>query len=1079
MDEISNGACTGEIAAAYAAGLISAEQAILTAFFRGKAVSCVTARGAMLALGSSKEHVTERIRNLGLLKRVQLACENSPSDVTASGDVVAIHQLADSIQADGLFARELKTNHKAYHSSHMLSIQDYYEKLLHPLFHKTTTARSSVESTVSCTMVSTVTGHPVDHSTVQDARYWTRNLVSPVEFLEAVSSLSLTGSFQVVEIGPHSTLEMPLKKCWSSDTTFEYCHTLKRNADDVKSLISTVEHLFLRGHAIDFVSVNLRSTKPQPLSTAAPTLRCLNGLPRYNWSYDEVLWSEPRISQELRSRKHPRHPLLGSRIPGGSAKVLMWRNVFRTRDTPWVADHTIGPWTIFPGAAYIALAIEALLQANSHGEASPNSIWMHDLKFLRALDLSEYPNGIEIVTTIMKSSLTAQAKSGCLWRYEISSVQEGVWRDHASGNLELHCSPTPPSSPLIYDDIPMDDLAARHFYKRFDEIGFRVGPSFKSMTDLRIPTSRDREIACASTKVIKESPSRIGQRSSYVLHPLTIDAIFQTGALSTTRGDLQTLLSRIPVAIESLYVSAKSCENATSWLMRASSQKVGIETRLMEGSLYDQSGQLACEIRGIRTVGFNVSLPETEMRERLPMFAVSWKPDLRFSSRGLVEAIMEHVDMSKALTAHAFSQPTRLIWAIMDLVAHARPGADVLIISKGQDHIAKELKEVSQSEASSPTRQAVGSIDFSEALASGGESSTVSKKLYDLIVRTSVSRIRHPSITTKTDQKHKTQESDNACASFEMVSALAKPESFLVVTTESGTQPRRCEDYATIATMSHDDRRFQVMRRANNPLKRVNGPVSNNSIVVHAAQKSQLDEALQQQLGIDQSVGLTESSSGSSRPSSQHGATIIFTAFCAQGTAWSRMTEIELRWLQQTLKSASCLVFVTAGDLLSGRHPDHAIALGLARTVILEHPQLKVLCYDIDNLENDTHSSARNIRQVLEWVAREPHSDLEFIQRKDCVYVSRFVADIVLNERFRIKSTRTFATQALSASKSCRLSIESPGQFESLHFIPEQPRAMGAREVRIDTRAIGVNAKASISSSTGCRKLMWCRTCLC
>lgn len=79
------GHSSGEVAAAYTAGAITAEAAMLISYYRGLATSQGARRGSMVAVGLSKTQVQP------LLERdVVIACENSPQNVTLSGDTEAM-----------------------------------------------------------------------------------------------------------------------------------------------------------------------------------------------------------------------------------------------------------------------------------------------------------------------------------------------------------------------------------------------------------------------------------------------------------------------------------------------------------------------------------------------------------------------------------------------------------------------------------------------------------------------------------------------------------------------------------------------------------------------------------------------------------------------------------------------------------------------------------------------------------------------------------------------------------------------------------------------------------------------------
>jgi acyl transferase domain-containing protein len=81
------GHSSGEIAAAYASGALTLPQAILCAHFRGQAMKTVGRTGAMAAVGLSSEMVQQY-----LVDGAQIACINSPTSVTISGDSTSVDQ---------------------------------------------------------------------------------------------------------------------------------------------------------------------------------------------------------------------------------------------------------------------------------------------------------------------------------------------------------------------------------------------------------------------------------------------------------------------------------------------------------------------------------------------------------------------------------------------------------------------------------------------------------------------------------------------------------------------------------------------------------------------------------------------------------------------------------------------------------------------------------------------------------------------------------------------------------------------------------------------------------------------------
>ena len=129
------GHSSGEIAAAYAAGALSHESALRVAFYRGlaslkcKEQNCT--KGAMVAVGlaaSKVQHWIDQVQQ----GRMSIACINSPTSTTVSGDEEGIEQLRSLLDAGSVSNRRLNVD-VAYHSDHMLVASAYYIESLQGL----------------------------------------------------------------------------------------------------------------------------------------------------------------------------------------------------------------------------------------------------------------------------------------------------------------------------------------------------------------------------------------------------------------------------------------------------------------------------------------------------------------------------------------------------------------------------------------------------------------------------------------------------------------------------------------------------------------------------------------------------------------------------------------------------------------------------------------------------------------------------------------------------------------------------------------------------------------------------------
>ena len=116
------GHSSGEMAAAYASGAITAEGAMAAATFRGTSNVSSDRKGSMAAVGLGSDEVTPY-----LVPGVVIACDNSQSSVTLSGDTEGVKEVIQTLKAErpGVFTRFLRVE-KAFHSREHSSIVCMY-----------------------------------------------------------------------------------------------------------------------------------------------------------------------------------------------------------------------------------------------------------------------------------------------------------------------------------------------------------------------------------------------------------------------------------------------------------------------------------------------------------------------------------------------------------------------------------------------------------------------------------------------------------------------------------------------------------------------------------------------------------------------------------------------------------------------------------------------------------------------------------------------------------------------------------------------------------------------------------------
>jgi NADPH:quinone reductase-like Zn-dependent oxidoreductase/ubiquinone/menaquinone biosynthesis C-methylase UbiE len=489
------GHSSGEIAAAFAAGLVSLRAAMAIAYFRGQAAAQLSRehgkKGGMLALGTSSE-VALKLLQQNTDGYATIAAINSPQSVTVSGDESAIENVKRIADAEGLFTRRLKVE-VAYHSQHMEQVAASYLASVKPFINVESAPVGQDDS--HPVFVSSVTGRIEGADTV-DASYWVKNLLQPVRFADAIESVFSTRDDKInagqrsaklpnviVELGPHSALQNPIKQTVESLrqrsdqrlVQFTYLASLVRGTSGDEALLGLAGNLFSMGTSIDLAMVN---------QIDHHNAHVLTDLPPYAWDKSVSYVHKSRVTQE---KLHPGQPfaqLLGSKSLYGNGSEPTFRQVFTLDDIPWIRDHNVAGHVVFPMTGYLSMAIEALRRASP---TIPSSILIREFHVKRSLDIEE-DERVDITTKLKPAVTGTENFSSTAWAFEISTWTEANgWTAHCHGQIEAEAgdmtvdSPTfKVSAPLIGSD-NLKELDTELEYTTLGRGGTLYGPTFRSM----------------------------------------------------------------------------------------------------------------------------------------------------------------------------------------------------------------------------------------------------------------------------------------------------------------------------------------------------------------------------------------------------------------------------------------------------------------------------------------------------------------------------------------------------------------------------------------------------------------------
>lgn len=1072
------GHSSGEIAAAAAARLITSEEAIKLAYYRGQAAK--KARPdlplGMLAVGSGVEAIEKYLESSD--SKIQIACYNSPTSLTLSGEVSALEKLRDRLQKDNFFARMLLVD-MAYHSDYMKTVGKEYEQMLlencnvSPKSNKV----SKLAQNTPVRMFSSVTGELMNGSPV--AAYWKENMVSSVRFSQAATGLlqSEQSPNFLVEIGPSNALSGPIaqikKQLSGVAADAQYTSALKRGSDAIFPLLEVAGHLFLAGDSVNLHQVNLHQFSKIPA--------VIVDLPNYSWNHSTRYWHETIASKDWRFKKFINHDLLGSKMNGTPWNSPVFKKVLKLADLPWLQDHKLGDQVVFPGSAYVAMAVEAVHQMSmmtEWKEVAPARYRykFRDLKFSRALVLEE-----QAESRIMLSLTPVPGSIPSWFEYKVSSLRETVWTEHSTGLVRIETDYRDEAAPKGSIEPLRFATQGRSWYKAMADAGYNFGPAFQQHLMVESTTGKRQS---RSTVSMKAPPSAYDQ-SFYPMHPACIDGCFQTVSPALWEGDRTTVGAvLVPAVISSLVITARE-EQPAEAISVASAQYLGVgrtDTPRNYGtncSVYDpQNGNLLLEMKGLRFGELETSESEGV---RHTFTRLSWNADVSMLLSAPKPKLQQFLK-EKRQQPESFLQGERfqnieithresMVQDLIDLIAHKSPTLKVLELNVDPEDVTNLWLQGNKS-SPSPIRAACSQYHFTSS---------------------------DPNSLVSVQEQHTSHAPDAGFSLFDLSKkepVLADVQFDLVifkVSTSTSEEAQKLalesarksvQDCGLILTIGNEDS-------------------ANNGILEALLNEIAFDNihALDESIYICQPVSPYTNSQHCTCPiiyhvsflnTAQNASSKILDSLrdsqwnvhnCSQPlseietsqtvlildelsvSVMDRLDERQWQVLQHLVQKECRVLWVTLGAQLDVTDPTKAAINGFFRVLRAEEPLLRMITLDVEQQSGHASSIAINscLKELISETKPNQQVDNEFVERRGILHVSRVLPNPALTDLQSDElSSRKEEIVNLHASPNCiRLRAERLGNIDSIHYGEISPAPLPLRDgcIEVELFAAGLNYK--------------------
>jgi acyl transferase domain-containing protein/NADPH:quinone reductase-like Zn-dependent oxidoreductase/phospholipid N-methyltransferase len=659
------GHSSGEIAAAYSAGAISREAAWIIAYHRGVlAARLATApeyqRGAMMAVALSEDGLRPYLQTIAASHgsdALSIGCFNSAQNLTVTGRANAIDELQALLDDDGVFARKLAIP-VAYHSAHMQVIADEYERLLRPCMAiASSPSHTSSDRTL---FISSVSGDTVKLEELKQPEYWVRNLVSPVQFSSAVSKLAASNSGGIpdiyIEVGPHAALQRAIQEGVGS-VQFKYASAMRRNELEGSRILHVAGMLWTEGYPIDIQAVHAEEGRGKMLAD----------LPQYPFNHSQTYWLESRLFRNYRRRNNIRHELVGIPAVDWNPLEPHFRFTIREADLPWTTDHKMNGSAVYPGAGMIVMALEA---ARYLARPGARGYRIRNLVIFTAVVIPSTPDGVEtqVHLRLPDNRRTTGVKSVDNWEFHTSALAGDDWVDVCAGSITIEYEES--ASDEIYAGDEHRQSVEEHrarfedarrrcttattrelFYEVGAQSGYGFGPLFNTLHGITYDAQGVQ--AMAELRPDEWQSKLPAQTQPHLIHPTTLDGVFQVTSAATTKGGTVPGPLQAPTQVRDFWIAESLLQRTPETRLQVMAQTTRQAVRETDSFilvLNSDTGEPALVIDGYRVTTVS-SLAYSPSAPRNIFYRLRWAPDLEQLDRAQVEAYcLEQAPMPGAWT---------------------------------------------------------------------------------------------------------------------------------------------------------------------------------------------------------------------------------------------------------------------------------------------------------------------------------------------------------------------------------------------------------------------------------------------
>ena len=548
----------GEVAAAYAAGALSLDEAVRVIFLRSKLLASAVG-GQMSVIRGVDVDVVEQECKAITNGKASIAVYISQDCCTVSGDEEAVNEL------------KLKLNKNHHITCRDLGVKcAYHSHYTHEAGTKLQNELNGFTANVpNIPVFSSVTGKRITTSQYGSTTFWVSNVREPVKFHHAVSeSASLGDDIVYIEVGPSPVLRPHLSSI-IPDKQLKIFPSMAKGHGSL-TMYETVGEMYAQGYQLSWPNIVERNA-------------FLADIPRYVFN-KRVFFEESNkrnVKRKLNIDKSVAKTCLEP-VPNASNKFCVYIN---EQETGYIFEHLVESCIIIPGALYGNIGLEV---GKYIGAVETDSRVSWDIKNPLAL--------VQGQSTV----LNVQCKqAGIGLQY---SVNDETGTALSVGSI------TPIQHKLAHIDIEAKKLtlsgkpADEFVYIALRKIGIAHGQIYQIVN--RGLYSKDE---CFAEVLLTDA--HLQMQSSTVLHPVIIDGMLQCCCSFMSFREFPENTRLLPIGIGSLVVkqSVKKRMFIFAKLMKHTTDTLTCNVILLQ-----ENGIVVAEMENVETRLLNERIdPET------------------------------------------------------------------------------------------------------------------------------------------------------------------------------------------------------------------------------------------------------------------------------------------------------------------------------------------------------------------------------------------------------------------------------------------------------------------------------------